>query len=283
MKPKLSVVILTKNEERNIGRCLEYLFNQTLKDFEVIVVDANSTDDTVKIAESYGCKILREERSGGFGYARNLGIKESNADTILFLDADVFLEDPKLLERALKRFHEHKADILLAKLRFPNTILGTYLSRCFSDKLTKEWGTYTPHNRFMLARKESLYEIGLYDETFRESAEDVDLCYRAHILGKKVVYDPEIEVFHNAGYSLEEWLKKAYRDGFGAARFCMKYGLKSGLITLKLYPFLASLYGGIFGVRKLGLKGLKLFLWNYRLAKERQRGFLEGLRCLKEG
>lgn len=278
--PLVSVIILTKNEEKNIGKCLSYLFNQTYKDFEVIVVDANSTDNTVKIAESYGVKIIKEEKSrGGYGYARNLGIKASNGDLICFLDADIFLKDPKTLEKAIKNMKKYRADILLGKVCFPNTIIGVYLSKAFGDKLTMEWGRYTAHNRFMLAKKEVLYEIGLYDESFVEGAEDLDLLYRMHLAGKRVVYDPEIRVFHNAGYTVQEWKKKAYRDGFTAAKFNMKYGINSRLVTSKVYPILASLYAGLFGIRKIGIKAsLKLLWWNYILAKERQKGYLEGLK-----
>jgi len=64
----------------------------------------------------------------------------------LFLDADVFLLSRDCLERAIYRFREHKADVLLARLRFPNTVLGKYLSMAFPNRLATDWGKYTPHN-----------------------------------------------------------------------------------------------------------------------------------------
>jgi len=278
MKAEISVVILTKNEGRNLDKCLFYLDKQTLKPLEIIVVDAKSSDNTIDVARAYGAKIIVEEKPGGFGYARNLGIKHSKGQIILFLDADIFLLNPETLENAFRKLKKYEADVLLARVRFPNTVLGFYLSKCFGDKLGVNWGEYTPHNRFMLVKKNALYDVGLYDESFRFGGEDLDLLYKFHLAGKKVVYDPEIEVFHNAGYTIDEWRKKAYRDGFTAAKFKRKYGIENGIITSKFYPFLASLYAGWYGLRKLGIKGLKLFLYNYMLAKIRKKGYLDGLR-----
>jgi glycosyltransferase involved in cell wall biosynthesis len=274
-KPMVSVVILTKNEERNIGTCLRHLFSQNYRNFEVIVIDANSVDNTVKIAELYGCRVIEEQDGRGFGYARNLGIKASKGDLILFLDADVFLLSRDCLERAIYRFREHKADVLLARLRFPNTVLGKYLSMAFPNRLATDWGKYTPHNRFMLVNKVSLIDIGLYDENFVEGAEDVDLLYRMHLAGKKVVYDPEIEVFHAGGHSVEEWKGKAYRDGYSICKFNFKYGLKSGLIKLPIYPILASVYAA------LRVASFKMLYYNFVLAKWRRKGYKDALRDLK--
>jgi glycosyltransferase involved in cell wall biosynthesis len=76
-RPTLSVVILTKNQEKNISICLNSLFGQSYKDFEVIVIDANSRDNTANIAKAWGCRVLKEEGGHGFGFARNLGINAS--------------------------------------------------------------------------------------------------------------------------------------------------------------------------------------------------------------
>ena len=56
--PSVSIIIRTKNEERWIGTCLKEVFNQSYNDFEVIIIDNNSTDQTIKIAKSYPTQIL---------------------------------------------------------------------------------------------------------------------------------------------------------------------------------------------------------------------------------
>ena len=85
----ISVVIPTYNEEKNIGRCLSALEEQTIprEDFEVIVVDGQSTDGTVEIARRYADRVIQQE-SKGVGGARNDGVKIARGDVIVTTDAD---------------------------------------------------------------------------------------------------------------------------------------------------------------------------------------------------
>ena len=81
----LSVCMIVKNEERNIGDCLE-----TVKDFadQIVVVDTGSTDGTVEIAEKYGAKAIRSDWRGDFSYSRNISLDHADSQWILWLDAD---------------------------------------------------------------------------------------------------------------------------------------------------------------------------------------------------
>lgn len=81
----LSVCIITKNEEKNISRCLESIKN--IAD-EIIVVDTGSTDKTVEIANKYESKVSFHKWNNDFSDARNASIKKATKDWILFLDAD---------------------------------------------------------------------------------------------------------------------------------------------------------------------------------------------------
>ena len=91
--PKISVIIPLYNAEKYIGDCLESLLVQTFQDFEVIVVDDCSTDNSVAIVQSYAekfggrLKIARTKKnSGGGGYVpRNLGLNLSRGEYIFFL------------------------------------------------------------------------------------------------------------------------------------------------------------------------------------------------------
>lgn len=85
----ISVVIPTYNEERNIERCLQALDEQTIprKDFEVVVVDGQSSDRTVEIAERYADKVIQQV-SEGVGGARNDGVKVAEGEIVVTTDAD---------------------------------------------------------------------------------------------------------------------------------------------------------------------------------------------------
>src|SRR5579864_5430751 len=96
----LSVVIITLNEEANLGRTLESV-KPLVADGkgEVIVVDSGSTDRTVEIAKSFGAKVFIEEWKG-FAAQKNSAIDKATGDWILSLDADEELEQPLAMEIA---------------------------------------------------------------------------------------------------------------------------------------------------------------------------------------
>lgn len=111
---KLSVIIITLNEEKRIGRLLEDLKNQHFRGFEVIVVDSNSEDKTREIAGQYE-KYFDEFRvhkmeTRGVSLGRNTGAELANYDRLLFLDADVRLE-PNFLLKAVDKLETSKLEI----------------------------------------------------------------------------------------------------------------------------------------------------------------------------
>lgn len=85
--PKISVVVPAYNEEKYLPACLASLQKQTFRDFEVIVVDNNSTDNTVKIAKKYNVHLLKEKKGGSFP-ATARGFRQARGEIIARTDAD---------------------------------------------------------------------------------------------------------------------------------------------------------------------------------------------------
>lgn len=81
---KLAVLILTYNEESNIKSCVESV---SFAD-EIVVIDSGSTDDTIKIAENMGVKTMYHSMQEGFAAQRNFALTQTDAEWVLFLDAD---------------------------------------------------------------------------------------------------------------------------------------------------------------------------------------------------
>lgn len=100
-KPKLTVCLLAKNEENNIGRALTSI--QSAAD-EIIVVDTGSTDRTIEIAESFGAKIVHHPWNESFADARNAGLEHATGDWVLMLDADEAVSEKmaRMLQGALR-------------------------------------------------------------------------------------------------------------------------------------------------------------------------------------
>ena len=115
----VSVIIPLYNAKKYIGECLDSLLLQTFKDFEVIVVDDCSTDNSCAIVEEYAPKFggrlkltKTEKNSGGGGYVpRNMGLKLARSKYIQFLDADDFLLG-SALETLYNVAEEYDADVV---------------------------------------------------------------------------------------------------------------------------------------------------------------------------
>jgi glycosyltransferase involved in cell wall biosynthesis len=109
----ISIIIPTKNEEKNLKFLLEDIKNQVWKlekkplGYEIIVSDANSKDNTIKIAKNYNCKIVK----GGLpSVGRNNGAKIAKGKILFFLDADVRIFNKKFFISSLKEFTLKKLD-----------------------------------------------------------------------------------------------------------------------------------------------------------------------------
>jgi len=120
--PELSVVIITHNEEKNIGRCLEALKGLA---GEVLVVDSFSTDKTVEICESYGCRVIVREFKG-YVDQKQFAVNEAKNDWILSLDADEVITEGLKTEIATL-FQQEKIPYDGYKIRFSLYYLGKIL------------------------------------------------------------------------------------------------------------------------------------------------------------
>ena len=103
MAPLVSIIIPTHNEQKNIEDCLKSVKDQNYNNFEIIVVDNFSKDNTLKIAKIFTRKyyLMGKERSA----QRNFGAKKSKGSYLLFLDADMRLT-PNCLAQAVKNIQQ---------------------------------------------------------------------------------------------------------------------------------------------------------------------------------
>lgn len=102
----ISVVIPAYNEEKYLKQCIDSIKQQKSKfNYEIIVVDNNSTDETVKISKELGVRVIKEKEQG-VGAARNAGTSIANGKYVLHMDADSRLE-PEYFEKLMKYFKEH--------------------------------------------------------------------------------------------------------------------------------------------------------------------------------
>jgi glycosyltransferase involved in cell wall biosynthesis len=194
--PVVSVIIPAFNEEKFLGNCLLSLKEQNFKDFEVIVVDNNSTDKTTEIAKKFGV-VLVSEKKQGVAFARNKGAKIAKGEILVFTDADTIL--PKnWLSRIQKEFENNKE--LVAFGGSCEFYSGPISARISSKFLLKPFlfldkffsGGFNLMGCNMAIKREAFLEVGGFNENLKLN-EDVEISYRLRKAGK-VKFDLNFKV-----------------------------------------------------------------------------------------
>jgi glycosyltransferase involved in cell wall biosynthesis len=218
--PRLSVVLPTYNRRPRLARVLEGFDRQTTpaSEFEVVIVDDGSTDDTSKWLESgrqraYTVEVVRHE-NGGPARARNLGVAAARAELILFIDDDVE-PTPALVAEHL-RFHERENDIVVIG---PLASLPHYkqpwvaweqakVEAQYAAMLRREWAP--TFRQFWTGNasvaKAHVLAAGGFDPALLR-AEDIELGRRMHERGITFRFNPDARGLHHAERSLEAWVK----------------------------------------------------------------------------
>lgn len=212
--PKVSIIITTKNESNSIERLLKSIKKQTYKNTELIVVDNNSTDNTVLISKKYTQKIYNygPERSA----QRNYGANKSKGKYLLFLDADMELSDA-VIENCVRVSHKFNLGILT----IPEATVGSGLIPSVR-KFEREM--YIGNTSYEVSRffdRNIFNEYSGYDEKLT-GPEDYDLPYRMSSKYKSGRIDNYI-YHHEEGLTLPRLLKKKYYYAQKGATYALKH------------------------------------------------------------
>lgn len=182
--PTVSVIIPTHNRAALIGGAIQSVLDQTYQDFEIIVVDDGSTDNTQETLEPFQSRIRYfHQENQGPSSARNTGIKRAEGKYIAFLDSDD-LWLPSKLHKQMTVFHASPGDLgvvycgvyyvdrqteVTIKTTIPN-----YKGNVFDVIINKGSG---PTTSASVVKKECFEKVGMFDETL-VSYEDTDLWLR---------------------------------------------------------------------------------------------------------
>ncbi|MFQ5996669.1 MAG: glycosyltransferase [Dehalococcoidales bacterium] len=219
-KPKISVIIPTKNAGEKIEKCLEAIFTQSIEPFEVIIVDGRSTDDTVAKARKFPVKIFFQDY-GACGAARQIGVENAQGEYTAFTDADC-IPSKDWLRNLLAELGD---DIVGVGGRIENigegrwtrainlafaTFLGSGRSiqgRTFkTKKLVKSVSASNS-----MYRKSDLVKIGGFNPDL-SGADEIELNARLLKVGK-LLYVPEATIWHDHGRGLREFAQNMYDYG----------------------------------------------------------------------
>ena len=194
----ISLIIRAYNEEKYIGRLLEGIKQQTVKDVDVILVDSGSTDSTVSIAESYGARVVRiPSAEFTFGRSLNYGIKAAKREFIVMASAHVYPVYPDWLETLLRPFQEEQVGLTYGKQRgYEGSKYSEHqiFHQWYPDASSADQATAFCNNANAAIRK-SLWEQHPYDETLT-GLEDLEWAKWAKAQGHKIAYAAEAEIIH---------------------------------------------------------------------------------------
>jgi len=222
--PKVTIIIVTWNSIKYLPDCLKSIFEQTFRDFSVIIIDNGSIDDTVNyIKKNYPQIFIKENQENiGFAKANNQGISLANSEYALLCNQDIILEKD-FLEKALQTI---KSDQKIASVggkllkiqdlpvsKKPDIIdscgikasKSHYFKEIGANK--KDQGQYNKLNEvfgisgaLVLFKKQALEQIKFQEEYFDENyfsyKEDIDLAWRLRLAGYKSICNPNAVAYH---------------------------------------------------------------------------------------
>ncbi len=184
MRAKITIVIPTLNEEHYLPLLLQDLVDQTEKNFEVVIIDAKSQDNTKKAAESFKKKLslqFIESSAKGAALQRNVGAKYVESEYIFFLDADTRL-DKDVMEKILKRIEKDYRELYLPFVR-PSTSSPLHRALFFCSisfvRVMKSIGYPISTGPHIVIQKKLFEKIGGFDEAII-IGEDHNLIMKAH-------------------------------------------------------------------------------------------------------
>ncbi|MFZ0307810.1 MAG: glycosyltransferase family 2 protein [Candidatus Sulfotelmatobacter sp.] len=252
----LSVVIITHNEEANLGRTLESV--RTLVSDgkgEIIVVDSGSTDRTVEIARSFGAKVFVEEWKG-YAAQKNSAIDKATGDWILSLDADEEISEGTYQFLSLILFGQHIEE-------FANFKGGVVLGRrnYFLGRWIRHGGFY-PDKKLRLFRPGS----GRFEE--RPVHEDIRMVEGRPIYNPALYYEmgDAIDLLHHSYPTLSDYIEHMNRySSLGAEMVVAKANgkVRFSVINIVLRPLATFIYNYFFRLGFLdGREGLLLHLYH---------------------
>ena len=251
MNPKVSIIILNWNGKDLIRECLNSVTTQNYPNFETIVVDNGSIDNSKEIIKKYKVRLIDNPKNLGFAKANNIGINASKGKYILILNNDTKL-DKNFLKELVNVAEKHpEAGMFSSKMIFYDkrdkiNSIGLLL---YWDGTSKDEGFGKNKNEYNEIRevfgpcggaafysRKMLNDIKMkndyYDSDFFIYSEDLDLAFRARWKGWKCYYVPKAKLYHK------------FRATTGkVSNFGLYYGIKNKIFFIvKNYPLRLIIY-----------------------------------------
>jgi hypothetical protein len=290
LSPRLSVIVPVRNGAAVLEQCLAALRRSDFLDFECIVADDASKDDSSEVARRHGCRVVRLEENRGPATARNTAAAQASGELLLFVDADVCVQRD-CLGRAVEWFDRDPELV---------AVIGSYDAAPADQGYLSQYRNLQHHyvhqsssmlsptfwSGFGAIRRDIFFAHGGFLTSFRRPAiEDIEFGYRLHAAGRKVILDREIQVKHLKAWRLWgmlktdifdraiPWTELILRVGFMPADLNLKISQRvSGVLVALLVASLAfvcaalgsALIAPLAGLLAISISGYWFHVWPKR-------------------
>ncbi|MDP2278325.1 MAG: glycosyltransferase [Nitrospirota bacterium] len=285
MNKRISVIIPNYNGSSTIGRCLEAAFSSEYDNFEVIVADDCSTDNSAEIIKEFPCKFISIDKHSGASKARNIGAENGSGEVLFFIDADCLLQKYTLasVNKAFLTSEDAIIGGTYSAIPYDKDFFSTFQSISINYSETKrEPPDYIPTHAMVIGR-DIFMKSGEFQENFLPILEDVEFSHRLRRTGFKLTMNSEILVRHIFNFTLIKSLKNAFRKSLywtlyslknkdlladsGTASIELKFNVASFFFSLLLLLLFFLTWDGISIILIFVLQAINIRIVNRKLVK----------------
>lgn len=240
VSPKISVIIPAYNAAKTLAECLAAVFASDYPDYEVIVVDDGSRDQSAALAGTFPCRVVRLERNVGSARAKNAGVQAATGDVVFFTDSDCLVRPD-----ALRLIAENLADpgvtgvvgLLDTRLRytdFASQFKNLWMHFTYV-RLPRRVGVF--YTSAAAARRAAFLAQGGFDSHYTGASvtEDMDLGQRFLSAGHVLISEKRLLVEHLKHYTLKELLQTDFERAGALTKILLRRKLAKSVQKQKYY------------------------------------------------
>lgn len=261
----VSIIIVSYNTKELLEDCLNSIKKATKNlNVETFIVDNNSFDETPQMVKEKfpHVNVIANKDNVGFSKANNQAIKKAKGNYLLILNPDTTLEEDTLIK--MKEYMDKNQEVGIATCKVVlkdgsldedcrRSFPSPWVSFCYFSGLAKLFPTSKLFNKyhmgyisdsithqvdscvgaFMMIKKSTINEVGMFDEDFFFYGEDLDLCWRVKEAGYKIMYTPITKITHHKGAS--SGIKKSSEQITKATKKSKQKALKESTRAMELF------------------------------------------------
>ncbi len=253
--PLVSVIVPVKNSSKTLGQCIRSIKRSYYKNYEIVIIDDHSTDNSIEIVKGYNCTVIEVKDGNGANNARNLGASAAKGDILMFMDSDIVIGRETMLG-IVESLEENYID----------AVVGIYTARhrheSFVSQYKNLWVRYSyikspPAIDWLFGsisgiKRQAFEKLGGFNVELlaKHGHDDIELGKRAAQAKLNIELNMDIEVEHLKNYTLLSFIKNEYNRSIGFAELAMKFrettqSVRRGFVNV--YPaFIVSTISSIF-------------------------------------